>query len=170
MVVNVTLSPQLIGFAKRLEAELDAAHLKGAIATEREERRQIRSTDTRASKGFLNSITREFEQQGAAKVWLTGASAVYGEWANRGRGAGPAKGKTGTGMPPVWAIQRWMGFRGITATPPMTNRSLAFLIARKIMNKGWTGRYPFTRALVFAPGLIETAFNKSLAPLQAEIQ
>ncbi len=171
MVVNVTLSPQLLDFAKRLERELDKAHEASGRAMVGELRDQIHKTHTLASLSFLRSITKQFEQSGAAKIWKAGSALKYAEWANRGRGAGPAAGHTGPGIPPMEPILRWMAFKGITPhDPKMTDPELAFIIARSIGKKGWAGRYPFTKAMVFAPGLIETAFNTALGPLQAEIQ
>lgn len=61
----------------------------------------------------------------------------YWKWANYGRGPGK--------MPPINAIEQWIKVKGITPKTyngiPTSEKSLAFLIARKIGREGTKGSH-----------------------------
>lgn len=161
--VRVTLSPELIGLADRIYKAITIAHRESADAGINEVRKQIAVTDTVATHRFLNSTIKQFDEQGAARIWQVGSALYYAEWANRGRRRG--------GRPPIGAILQWIRARGISPnTPGMTDRQLAFLIARRIGQRGWKGKYPYTRAYVLLPTAVEKVFADALAPLQKDYQ
>lgn len=72
----------------------------------------------------------------------------YWKWANYGRKPGK--------MPPINAIEQWINVRGITPKSknglPVSEKSLAFLIARKIGRDGTEGSH-------FLEPAVENAYN-----------
>jgi hypothetical protein len=118
----------------RLEAELDRATQRGAIAIARD----MRAGAPKAQSLLTSSITHRRIGSAHHEV-IVGAE--YGAAVEYGRGPGQA-------MPPVRSIDDWIAVRGIEPNDPeMSQRDLAFVIARSIAREGTTAQ-PFFRPAI----------------------
>lgn len=156
--VKVTISPELLALPARLERALAEGHEAAARAVVNEVRFQTIESDSVASKGFLNSIDKQFEMRGAVRAWLIGSALPYAPFVEYGRRPGK--------QPPVDAILRWIVFKGIGGPHP---RRQAFAIARSIGKKGVKGRYPFRRAVESSLPRIDEAMGAALDKVKDEI-
>lgn len=148
--ITVTLSPNLETLPARLTKALQVAHETSARELVNEVRQQIVGAGAVATFSLLRSVTKQFEERGAAQAWLVGSDLAYAPFVEYGRKPGK--------QPPVEAILKWLAIRGIQ---PGT-RGQAFAIARAIGKRGIKGRFPFRRALDAQVPEIETTFEREL--------
>lgn len=147
--VVVTISPQLQTLPTRLQTALRAAHEETGRDLVSEVRQQIIGAGALASFSLLRSVTKQFEERGAAQAWLVGSDLAYAPFVEEGRKPGKS--------PPVLAIVKWMAIKGIDG-----GRGTAFAIARAIGKRGIKGRFPFKRALEAQTPKIERTFTERL--------
>jgi hypothetical protein len=149
VVVSGNFSKRLFNLKQGMEKIAPGMANKVGVILDTAVKDQIHAANAIASTDFIKSVSSQVLFSTTEYFVEIGSDNIAAPFIEKGRRAG--------GFPPVDRIYKWMVDKGLNAT-----RSGAFLIARKIAERGYEPRHVFELGLKEATSKINRSIGKIL--------